>query len=301
MADSLIDIARRAAELAKRKGANEAAAGVYRARHVEVSWRDGKLEKVTEATTRSLGLDLYVDGRYAAVSTSDLRPEALERFIGDSVTLARTLVPDPYRQLPDPALYQGQAALDLELADPRYGELDTGRRRQAVEAAEAAARSVKGAEAILSVSTGASDTQGESAIVQTNGFEGSRRSTDFWVAAEVAVKDPDGRRPEEYASSGARHIDEVEAPEVVGRRAGERAVSRIGAVKGASGAPLHRGGGACGRKARRSPFRPALGGFAPAEAVVPGGKAQGTGRERAARHSRRSTRRSGHGLAPLRR
>ncbi len=235
MADSLVDIARRAAALAQARGAAEAAAGLYRARHVEVAWRDGKLEKVTEATTRGLGLDLYVDGRYAAVSTSDLRPEALERFVDGAVALARTLAPDPHRRLPDPALYAGQAQVELELCDPDYGALDAAARREAARRVEEAARAVKGAEAILSVSAGVSDTQGESALVHTNGFEGSRRATDFWVSAEVAVKDPDGRRPEEYASSGARHRSDVEAPEVVGRRAGERAVARLGAVKGASG------------------------------------------------------------------
>src|SRR5512143_1091092 len=115
--DSLLDIARRAAQLALSRGAGEAAAGTYRARHVELSWRDGKLEKVTEATTRGLGLDLYVDGRYASVSTSDLRPDALERFVAGSVALARTLSPDPHRRLPDPALYAGLPEVDLDLLD----------------------------------------------------------------------------------------------------------------------------------------------------------------------------------------
>jgi PmbA protein len=230
----LLDITRAAAELALKKGASEAAAGSYRARHVEVAWRDGRIEKVTEATTRGLGLDLYVDGRYSSVSTSDLRPEALDRFIGDAIALARTLAPDPYRRLPEPALYQGQARVDLDLEDRGYGMVDMAARRAAVEAIEAAARGVPGAEAILSVTASASDSLGESALVQTNGFEGRRRATDFWLGAEVTVKDPDGRRPEEYATTGGRHRADGEAPEVVGRRAGERAVARIGSQKGAS-------------------------------------------------------------------
>jgi PmbA protein len=230
----LLELTRRAAALALKKGANEAAAGAYRARHVEVAWRDGKLEKVTEATTRGLGLDLYVENRYVSVSTSDARPEALERFVEDAVALARTLSPDPHRRLTDPALYEGQADVDLDLVDPTHGALDAGTRRAAAEAIEAAARSVKGAEAILSVTASVSDTLGESAVVHTNGFEGSRRGTDFWIAAEVTVKDPDGRRPEESASSGARHRADVEAPDVVGRRAAERAVSRLGTTKGES-------------------------------------------------------------------
>jgi PmbA protein len=70
--------------------------------------------------------------------------------------------------------------------------------------------------------------------VQTNGFEGTRHSTDFWIGAEVTVKDPDGRRPEEYAASGGRFRSMMGEPEQVGRRAAERAVARSGSRKGES-------------------------------------------------------------------
>jgi PmbA protein len=230
----LLEITRRTAELARTKGANDAAVGTYRARHVEVSWRDGRVEKVSEATTRGLGLDLYVDGRYASVSTSDVRPEALERFVEDAVALARTLAPDPHRRLPDPELYRGQPEVDLELDDPSYGDLTANDRRRTAEAIEAAARAVPGAEAILSITTSASDTRAESALVHTNGFEGTRSGSDFWIGAEVTVRDPDGRRPEEYAASGGRFRAAIEPPEVVGRRAAERAIARIGSRKGES-------------------------------------------------------------------
>ncbi len=230
----LLDLTRTAASLALAKGASEAAAGGWQARHVEVAWRDGRIEKISEATTRGLGLDLYVAGRYASVSTSDLRPEALERFVEDSVALARKLAPDPHRRLPDPALYRGQAEVDLELEDPSHAALDSATRRRLAEELEAAARSVPGAERILSVTTGASDTRAESALVHTNGFEGTKRGTDFWISAEVSVKDADGRRPEESAASGGRYRAEVESAGVVGRRAAERALSRLGTTKGGS-------------------------------------------------------------------
>jgi len=222
----LLDVTRQAAALALSKGASAAAAGTYRARHVEVAWRDGKLEKVSEATTRGLGLDLYVDGRYAAVSTSDLRPEALDRFVEDAVALARTLAPDPYRLLPDPELYRGQARVDLELEDPAYGAVEAAERRRVAEELEAAARAVPGAGKILSVTASVSDTRAESALVQTNGFEGTKRGTDFWIAAEVSVKDPDGRRPEESAASGGRFRAALEPPQAIGRRAAERRAQR---------------------------------------------------------------------------
>ncbi len=235
MKDELLEVTRRAAALALKRGATEVSAGAYSARHVEVSWRDGTIENVSEATTRALGLDLYVEGRFASVSTSDLRADALDRFVSDSIALARTLAPDPHRRLTDPELYRGQAEVDLELADPTHGELDAATRREWTERMEAAARSTPGADQILSVTTSASDTRGESALVNSNGFEGTKRGTDFWIAADVTVKDPDGRRPEEHAVSGGRFRAALETPEAIGRRAAERALSRIGSRKGESG------------------------------------------------------------------
>ena len=232
---TLLDIARQAAKLALAQGATEASVGVHRSREVEVAWRDGRLEKVAEATTRGVGLSLYVEGRYAAVGTSDLRPDALEKFVAEAVALARSLSPDPHRRLPDPALYEGRSAVDLELFDPGYAAVDAPTRRHLAEAVEVAARETAGPGKVLSISSSVSDTSGESALVHTNGFEGARRGTSFWMSAEVAVQDPDGRRPEEYAASGSRFFSALEPAAAVGRRAAERAHARIGAVKGPSG------------------------------------------------------------------
>lgn len=232
--ESLLELARRAAEVARTRGAREVAAGAYRARHVEMSYRDGAVEKVTEATTRGVGLDLYVDGRYASVSTSDLREGALELFIEQAVALARALEPDPHRRLPDPTLYEGQTDKELELEDPTIAELTPELRLEAVRLAESASRDLEGAERIVSVTTSVSDTVAESALVQTNGFEGTKRGTDAWMGAEVTVLDPDGRRPEEYAVSGGRFRSFMEPPRTVGRRAAERALARLGSTKGAS-------------------------------------------------------------------
>jgi PmbA protein len=230
----LVEVARRAVELALAKGAQETAAGTYRARHVEVVFRDGRLEKVSEATTRGLGLDLYVDGRYASVATSDLRPDAVERFVEDAVTLTRKLSPDPYRRLPDPELYGGQVALDLELVDPAYAGVTADERRRLAQAAEAGTRSVKGAEAILSSSASFGDTFSERFQVHSNGFEGAKSSTDFWIGAEVSARDPDGRRPEDWSAAGGRFFASLPPPEEVGRDAAARALSRLGSRKAES-------------------------------------------------------------------
>ena len=98
------DIAHRCTKTAVKKGAKEAAATVSRVREVTLEWRDGRVDRINEATRRGVQLQLYVDGRYSMASSSDLRPEALERFIADSVSNTRVLAEDPFRSLPDPAL-----------------------------------------------------------------------------------------------------------------------------------------------------------------------------------------------------
>lgn len=232
---NLIDTARTAVALAKKHGAQDAAAAIVRDRDVDLSWRDGKLEKLSEATTRSLSLELYVDGRYSAVSTSDLRPDALSRFVEDSVALTRVLAKDPARMLPDPKWYQGQAKEELELEDPAYSALDPGRRRALAQAIEASARAARGAEKLLSVTATYGDRISDSARVHSNGFEGSRRTTLHSVSAEASVLDPDGRRPEDYDYKVATHLAALGDTAEVGRLAVERTLARLGAKKAATG------------------------------------------------------------------
>jgi PmbA protein len=177
-----------------------------------------------------------VDGRYSQAQSSDLRPEALATFISDGVAMTRVLTEDPFRALPEPSLYQGRATTDLQLDDPAYSGVTPEKRRQAAREMEEAARAVKGAEAILSVSTGFQDTRTESFRVASNGFEGSRVDTVFFASAQVSVKDADGRRPEEFDYAGARFAGEVPSVAGIGRGASERALSRLGSKKAESAA-----------------------------------------------------------------
>jgi PmbA protein len=232
--ENMLDVARTCLAAAKKHGAKDAAARVYRVRDVSVQWRDGKLEQINEATTRGVGLQLYVDDRYASVSTSDLRPEALDRFIADSVAMTRTLAPDAYRSLPDPSLYQGQAKVDLQIEDPNYLSVTPQQRREFAKETEAAARAVKGADAILSVTAGFNDNRSEVLRVHSNGFEGTRVDTSFWAYASVSVKDQDGRRPEDFSFAGTRFVGELPKVADVGRTAAERALGRLGSKKGES-------------------------------------------------------------------
>lgn len=231
MTKDLYPIAELALAIAKRKGAAEAGARVDRTRAVELNWRDGKVETTKEATTRSLSVALYVDGRYGVMSTSDLRTESLEAFVGDAVALTRSLARDPFRSLPDPKLYEGRAPVDLDIEDGKYASVTPELRRSVAKAIEAAAREVKGADHIVSVSTSYSDTHDETVRVTSNGFRGERIATEFWAGASVSANDPDGRKPEDYFYAGSRFSGSLPDAAQIGRTAGERAIAKIGSKK----------------------------------------------------------------------
>ncbi len=231
----LLEAARAAVATARKHGAKHAAATASKQRDVSVDWRDGKLEKIHEATARGLAVELYVDGRFGVFSTSDLRPEALDAFLARSVAMTRMLEADPHRMLPEPAYYEGRSVADLELTDPALARLQPADRLKLAQAIEGAARQVRGAQAIISVTSSVSDTAHESARVASNGFEGRAAGTQVFLSGDVSVKDPSGRKPEEGHFAGGRFLGGLPAAAAIGREAAERAIGRIGAKKGTSG------------------------------------------------------------------
>lgn len=235
-ADDMTNVLARCIEDAKKAGAREAAARGYRVREVSLEYRDGKVEKISEATRRGVGIELYVNDRYSSVSTSDLRPEALKTLITDSIAIAKTLAADPFRALPDPSLYQGQANVDLKLEDKKYDSVTADTAQRYAKDLYEAARGAKGNESILSVSSWAGSTLSESWLMTSNGFSGSNRGTSYSVGAQASAKDADGRRPEEYDYAGSRYWHALPDAGKLGRSAAERTIARLGAKKSPSAA-----------------------------------------------------------------
>jgi PmbA protein len=230
----MLAIAQSTIAMAKSAGANNAAARAYRVRDVSLDYRDGKVEKISESTTRGVNIQLYVDGRFSSASTSDLRPDALKTFISDSVALAKTIAADPFRALPEAELYKGQVATDLQLEDPKYTSVTADEGRKVAKVMHDAARGIKGSDAILSVTTSFSSNLVENWMVTSNGFSGSNRGTSFFLSAGVSAKDADGRRPEEYDYAGSRFWGSVPNAAAIGVSAAQRTLNRLGSKKGAT-------------------------------------------------------------------
>lgn len=225
----LLDLARRVAERARSLGAEEASVSVSRSSEVSLTRRAGKLEQAQQATSLGVSLSLLVEDRFSTHSTSDLRPEALDDFLGRAVAATRVLEPEPERRQPERALCgRGAAEEVLDLHDPAHATLSADRRRELAEAMEGAIDALPERRRILSSTVYVTDSVSDSARVMTNGFEGVHRETGYGMGGEATLEEPDGRRPEAFAWYGASHRATIPAPEAIAAEIWRRAEERTG-------------------------------------------------------------------------
>ena len=225
----LQDRAAQAVKIAQKAGANDAWAGASRSRSVSFTYRDDALEQVKDATSRSLSLRLFVDGRYSAHSTTDLRPERVEKFVGEAVALTRALQPDKYRTMPDPALFEGRTTKNLELVDGSLENIDRDKRLAWCEAMNA---QVSGKPDVISTTSSVGDAHVLSAAVSSNGFAGTYEATSVWLSTSATLMDKDDKRPSDWMAASTRHLDELPNAASIADEALSRSRLMLGTEKG---------------------------------------------------------------------
>ena len=223
--ESLRPTLERLLDLAKANGAEACeAVGAY-GRSLSISVRGGALEDIDNSEGRDIGLRVFVDGRQAAVSSSDLSDTALEKLAARCVAMARLAPKDKYCGLADKTLLAREAP-DLYLFDETTPDADQLLRR--AQELESAALSVKG---VVQVE-GAGAYMSQSAMwhVTSDGFSKGWRASSHGLSGAAFASD--GTHMErDYDSRSARHFADLQSPERVGRKAARRAVARLGAQK----------------------------------------------------------------------
>ncbi len=222
------DILDRLVRAARAAGADAADALIVESVSAGVSYRLGKLEDVERAESSDLGLRVFVGQRVAFVSSTDLRPETLAQLPERAVAMAKLAPEDKFAGLaPKNLLARDYPALDLEDTGEPSAEVLVERAR----AVEGAAMAVKG----VTNSEGGSASFSRSAIAlaTSEGFFGTYAGTSHSISAVVLAGE--GTRMErDYDHASARHAADLESPEDVGKRAGERTVARLNPRKAKS-------------------------------------------------------------------
>lgn len=217
---ALVDAARRA-------GADAADAVAVVGRSTSVSVRLGKVEATESSESDDLSLRVFVGPRVASVSANAASdPDTLARR---AVDMARASPEDPFQGLADRARL-ATTVPDLDLFDRTI--VSSERLRDDALAAEEAARAVPG----VTNSGGSSASAGVGGLVLATsaGFLGSYVASRFSRSVSAVAGEGTGME-RDYDFSSRLHFADLDSPETIGKKAGERAVRRLGARKARTG------------------------------------------------------------------
>ncbi|MEO1745729.1 MAG: TldD/PmbA family protein [Pseudomonadota bacterium] len=219
----LLDRANALVDAAKRAGADASDAVSVLSRSRSVSVRNGSVEKTGASESDSMSLRVFIDGRVASVAAdASADPNMLAER---AVAMAKVSPPDQFNVLPD-ASQIAKTFADLDMFDD--ADVSAEQLTEDALATEAAALAVGGI--TNSNGGGASAGVGGMVLAASNGFSGTYQGSQF--GRSVAVIAGQGTAMErDYDYTAASHFGDLEAPELVGKRAGERTVKRLNARK----------------------------------------------------------------------
>jgi PmbA protein len=222
----LREAVRFALDEAARLGATQAAGDASINQGLGVTARLGEVETVEYQRDRGLGVTVYFGHRKGSASTADLSLRAVRETVEKACTIARYTAEDPFAGLVDPEALAREIP-DLDLDHP--WDL----------APEAAIDMAKRCEAAgLAVDSRIANSEGATVNTQRHigvygnslGFlEGSAGTSHSISCSLIAQHAEEMQR--DYWYSSVRDSAELDEPEAVGRRAGERAVARLGSRK----------------------------------------------------------------------
>ncbi len=225
-ADTLKQIAQDALDYAKQRGASAAETEVSEGFGQTVTVRCGEVETIEYNRDKGMGVTVYIGKQQGHASSSDFSPQALRDTVDAALSIARFTASDDCAGLADAELLARDIP-DLDLWHPWGVPIE-----RAIELAKACESAGFAVDPRISNSEGATVSTQESHFVYGNslgflaGYPTSRHGV--WCAL-IAGKNDAMQRDDWYET--ARDPADLEAPETTGRRAGERALKRLGAKK----------------------------------------------------------------------
>lgn len=224
----MIDLAREVIRRALEAGAGDAECTISEGEEFSAQVRMGEVETLKEAGSRGAGLRILKGRNTGSSYTSDLSSEGIGQMVAAAMELAEITGEDPFAGLPE-AEDLGSIEGDLKLFSPDVEGLETPFRIEMAKRAEAAAF---GFDPRITNSEGASfDSHlAHRTFANSRGFAGEYRSSYCSISA-VPIAKQDGHMERDYWFHSARGFGGLENPEDIGRRAAERAIRRLGAVK----------------------------------------------------------------------
>jgi PmbA protein len=209
---------------ARAAGATQAEADCSLQQGLNVTVRLGEVETIEYQRDRALGITVYFNGAKGSASSADLRPDAVRQMVAKACSIARHTTRDEYAGLAD-AADMAREIPDLDLYHP--WDLTP---EQAIERARVCEAAGMAVDRRITNSEGAtiSAHRGVRVYGNTHGFLAGYPSSSHSISCVLLAQDEDGMQ-RDYWYTAARNPAELDDLAQVGRRAGERAVARLGA------------------------------------------------------------------------
>jgi PmbA protein len=212
---------------ALKNGAEQVSVSINDSRSSDIDIRDQKIDKLKESVRNSLRIELFVERKYSAHSTSRLKKEDLFHFVEEAIAATRFLAEDEFRSLPDPELCYKGGGNDLKVLD---NELDTVDAKTKIDLAKRVHdEAFRKDERIISVTSTYSDNISNRVLVTSNGFSGDSSTSNVSLSANVSVKGDTGR-PSDSWYENAIFLDKL-IKTGIGSKALDRAIRKLGPKK----------------------------------------------------------------------
>lgn len=209
---------------ASRQGASACEVAVSVEQGLSTSVRQGEVETVEFNRDQGFGITLYVGQRKGSASTSATGADAIRETVAAALAIAKHASEDDCAGLADPALM----ARDLPDLDLYHGWSITP--DQAIERALACEAAAFATDKRVTKADGTTlnTHQGCRVYGNSHGFVGGYASTRHSLSC-VMIAEGEGQMQRDYWYDVSRRGELLATPESIGRRAAERAASRLGA------------------------------------------------------------------------
>jgi len=211
----------------KSKGATQMEISISDGSEFSVDVREGEIERLVEAGQKRLALRVFVEGKVARASSSDLSSETLRKLVDNAIERAKFATADQYAGLPEKGIIMAKHD-ELKIFDPGILEMPPEKKIAAAKETETICLKDKRIKKSYGASFGT--FAGELILVNSNGFSGSYQRTS--CSCSVGVQTGEGENLfDEGWSDSSPNLDKLMRPEEIATIAIHRATRLIGGRK----------------------------------------------------------------------
>ena len=215
------------------QGATDADCILSRSRGVSLTRRLGKDETIERYEDFDTGLRVFIGNKVASVSTNENSEAALKEVATRAIEMAKITPKDEFGMIADSKtleLFPLNTSVTIDSYDQNEPDINLIRSR--ASEVEDVALNVNG----ITNSDGADASwgEGETLLMTSNGFFGHSKRSNHSISV-VVIAEKDGKMERDYDYSSKVYGEDLKKPELIGLKAAENTLARMGAIKPVTG------------------------------------------------------------------